>query len=165
MTRQFFGVYRGKVEQNVDPMLRGRVQVSVPKVLGDGRLAWAEPCVPYAGNGVGGFNLPPVGAAAWVAFEGGNPDYPVLLGCYWQVGESPAPGLPQQRVFQSDSVSVTVSDLPMVGGLTIEVGPPAVLIPLKVVLGSGGIELSTGATKVVLDGVRVSVNDGALEVM
>ena len=43
-------------------MQRGRVQVSVPAVLGDGRLSWAEPCVPYAGDQVGCFAVPPVGA-------------------------------------------------------------------------------------------------------
>ena len=74
-------------------MLRGRVQVSVPEVFNDGRLAWAEPCVPYAGNQVGHFALPPVGASAWVQFERGDPDYPVIAGCQWQAGESPAPGL------------------------------------------------------------------------
>ena len=43
MSLRFYGVYRGTVESNVDPLLRGRVQVSVPEVFGDGRLAWAEP--------------------------------------------------------------------------------------------------------------------------
>ena len=42
----FYGKYRGKVENNVDPLQQGRVQVSVPAVLGDGRLSWAMPCVP-----------------------------------------------------------------------------------------------------------------------
>lgn len=37
---------RGKVENNADPKLMGRIQVSVPSVLGVGRLAWAMPCVP-----------------------------------------------------------------------------------------------------------------------
>ncbi len=46
---QFFGKYRGKVENNIDPMLMGRVQVSVAAVLGDGRSSWAMPCAPYAG--------------------------------------------------------------------------------------------------------------------
>ena len=32
---QFFGKYRGKVENNVDPLQQGRVQVSVPAVLGE----------------------------------------------------------------------------------------------------------------------------------
>ena len=31
---EFFGKYRGKVENNVDPLQLGRVQVSCPAVLG-----------------------------------------------------------------------------------------------------------------------------------
>lgn len=165
MSRTFYGLYRGKVENNVDPMTRGRVQVSVPAVLGDGRLAWAEPCVPYAGNQVGMFAVPPVGASAWVQFEGGDPDYPVLAGCFWGDGESPSPGVPQVKVFATDSITVTASDLPGAGGLTIEVGAPAVSVPLKLVLGPTGVEVSTGASTITLDGVTVSVNNGALDVM
>ena len=37
----------------------GRVQVSVPDVLGDTMLAWAMPCTPYAGPGVGFFAIRP----------------------------------------------------------------------------------------------------------
>lgn len=162
--RQFFGVYRGTVASNVDPQLRGRIQVSVPAVFGDGRLAWAEPCVAFAGNNVGGFALPPVGSGVWIQFEGGNPDYPVAAGYFWQSGESPAPGVEQVKMFKSDGVKVTVSDVPGAGGLTVEVGPPAVAVPLKLVLGPSGIELSTGASSIVLDGVKVSLNQGALEV-
>ena len=164
MAREFFGTYRGAVAGNIDPMLRGRVQVGVPAVFGDGRLAWAEPCVPYAGNGVGGFTVPPVGAAVWVQFEDGNPDYPILVGCFWQAGESPAPGLPEVRMFKSDAITVTVSDTPGSGGVTVEVGPPAVPVAVKMVLGPSGIELSTGASSIVLDGTKVSLNNGALDV-
>jgi hypothetical protein len=164
VTRQFLGVYRGTVVANLDPLQRGRVQVSVPAAFGDGRLAWAEPCVAYAGNRVGGYALPPVGTACWVQFEGGDPDYPVLSGCMWGAGESPAPGTPQVKVFKTDAVTVTVSDLPGAGGLTIEVGPPAVSLPIKVTLGAQGIELSTGASKVALDGASVSLNADALKV-
>lgn len=71
-TRQFLGKHRGKVENNVDPLQLGRVQVSVPAVLGDGRLSWAMPCVPYAGSGVGLFAVAPVGANVWVEFEQGR---------------------------------------------------------------------------------------------
>ena len=87
---EFFGKYRGKIENNIDPMLQGRVQVSVPAVLGDGSLAWAMPCVPYAGSGVGLFMIPPVGTNIWVEFESGNPDYPIWAGCFWGTGEAPA---------------------------------------------------------------------------
>ena len=64
MTR-FFGKYRGKVENDIDPMQLGRVQVSVPAVLGDSTLSWAMPCAPYGGSGVGLFTVPPNGANIW----------------------------------------------------------------------------------------------------
>ena len=41
---QYFGKYRGKVESSLDPLNIGRIQVSVPAVLGEGRLSWAMPC-------------------------------------------------------------------------------------------------------------------------
>ena len=161
MTRTFFGIYRGKVENNVDPMTRGRVQVSVPAVLGDGRLAWAEPCLPYAGDQVGTYAVPPVGASAWVQFEGGDPDYPVLAGCFWGDGENPAQGLPQVKVFATDSITVTASDVPGAGGLTIELASGA-----KLVLDATKIELSTGTGgRITLEGPKVTINDGALEII
>ena len=163
--KQFFGKYRGKVENNVDPMQQGRVQVSVPAVLGDGRLSWAMPCVPYAGSGVGFFFVPPVGANVWVEFEGGDTEYPIWSGCFWGAGEVPAkPAISQMKVFKTDGVTLTFNDLPGAGGCTLEVGPPAVPTPLKLVLSAGGIELSNGAASVKLSPVSVSLNNGALEV-
>ena len=88
---RFYGKYRGKVENNIDPMQQGRVQVSVPAVLGDTTLAWAMPCAPFGGSGVGFFTVPPVGANVWVEFEGGDTDYPILAGCAFTV----PPGKPQ----------------------------------------------------------------------
>ena len=123
-------------------MQQGRVQVSVPAVLGEGRLSWAMPCVPYAGSGVGFFAVPPVGANVWVEFEGGDPDYPILGGCFWGVGEAPAkPALAETKVLKTAGITLTLSDLPGRGGFTLEVGPPAVPAPLKLVFNAGGIEL------------------------
>jgi hypothetical protein len=162
----FFGKYRGKVENNVDPMQQGRVQVSVPAVLGEGRLSWAMPCVPYAGPGVGFFAVPPVGANVWVEFEGGDTEYPILSGCFWGTGEAPAaPALAQTKVFKTDGVKLTLNDLPGAGGFTIEVGPPAVPIPLTLVFNAGGIEIKNGAASIKLTPASVSVNNGALEVI
>lgn len=160
----WFGKYRGSVVNNVDPMQRGRVQVSVPAVLGDGRLSWAEACVPYAGDGVGLFAVPPVGANIWVEFEGGDPAYPILAGCFWGAGQAPGTGLPTTKVLATDGVTLTLEDLPGAGGLTIEVGSPAVSVPMTISCTSSGIELSIGAAKLVLSPSSVSVNDGALEV-
>jgi hypothetical protein len=185
MRKQFYGKYRGQVLNNVDPQGLARIQVSVPAVLGQGRLSWAMPCVPYAGPGVGFFAIPPVGANVWVEFEGGDPDYPIWSGCFWgAVGEVPAqPAVPEVKIFKTEGVSLTLSDLPGEGGLTLETGPPVVELPLKLVMSATGlqieladqpvtvniqpesIELRNGSRSIVLAPTSVSINEGALEVM
>ena len=57
----FYGKYRGTVENHRRPDGQGRIQVSVPDVLGDGKLAWAMPCMPYAGHGRRPLRDPPHG--------------------------------------------------------------------------------------------------------
>ena len=163
---EFFGKYRGKVEGNVDPLQQGRVQVSVPAVLGDGRMSWAMPCSPYAGSQVGLFTIPPVGANVWVEFEAGSPDYPIWSGCFWGVGEVPAsPAIADKKVLKTGAVTFELSDVPGGGGLTIEVAPPAVATQLKIVMNSSGIELTNGSSSIKLTPASVSVNNGALEVI
>ncbi len=163
---QFFGKYRGKVENNLDPLQLGRVQVSVPAVLGEGRLSWAMPCSPYGGPQVGLFVVPPVGANIWVEFEAGDPDYPIWSGCFWGKGDAPAqPAVAQMKVLKTDGVTLKMSDLPGAGGFTLEVGPPVAPTPLKMEFKASGIEISTGAASVKLTPASVSVNNGALEVI
>ncbi len=159
---QFFGKYRGKVENNVDPMQLGRIQVSVPAVLGDGTLSWAMPCVPYAGSQVGFFAIPPRNANVWVEFEGGDPDYPIWSGCFWGVGEVPAmPALAEMKVIKTDGLTLTLSDLPGIGGITLETSSGQ-----KITLTAMGVEIDNGqGAKIALAGPQVSVNNGALDVM
>jgi hypothetical protein len=128
-------------------------------------LAWAMPCSPYAGPGVGLFAVPPNGANIWVEFEGGDPNWPIYSGCFWGVGEAPQPAVPQMKVFKTDAITLTLSDLPGIGGVTLEVNPPAVATPLKLSFSSTGIEISNGAASVKLSPVSVSLNNGALEVI
>jgi hypothetical protein len=84
---RFFGKYRGRVMNNVDPAGRGRLQVIVPEVLGESVVVWALPCAPYAGPGVGFHSMPPVGANVWVEFEAGNLRQPIWAGCFWAEGD------------------------------------------------------------------------------
>lgn len=162
----FFGKYRGKVENNIDPMMLGRVQVSAPAVLGSGSLSWAMPCVPYAGSGVGFFMIPPVGANVWVEFEGGDIDYPIWSGCFWGLGEAPAtPAIPQMKIIKMDSITLTLSELPGIGGVTLEVSPPSVALPLKMTFDMNGIKLDAGPLGTLeLTPAGVKINSGALEV-
>lgn len=158
---QYFGKYRGKVVNNIDPMQLGRVQVSVPAVLGEGQMSWALPCAPYGGSGVGFFTVPPVDANVWVEFEGGDPNFPILAGCFWGSGEMPAsPAVPFKKVFKTDTATLTLDDTPGAGGVTIELSSG-----MKISMTLEGILIDDGmGAAVKLSGPQVSVNNGALEV-
>ncbi|MBN8892904.1 MAG: baseplate assembly protein [Rhodospirillales bacterium 70-18] len=164
-----FGKYRGQVENNLDPLGMGRLQVSVPAVLGETTLAWAMPCSPYAGPGVGLFLIPPVGAKVWVEFEGGDTDYPIWAGGFWGTGDapSPAPG-PQQiaaKILKTDAMTLTLNDLPGAGGMTLEVSPPAVAMAAKIEISSTGITISLSASKIEITAAGVAINGDALRVL
>ncbi|MBX3010848.1 MAG: baseplate assembly protein [Caldilineaceae bacterium] len=158
----FYGKYRGTVVNNLDPQQMGRLQVRVPAVLGQGSLSWALPCVPLAGPGIGLFMLPPTGANIWVEFEGGDPDYPIWSGCFWGLGEAPAtPAVEQMKVLKTDRATITLNDLPGVGGVTIETATGA-----KIAITTTGIAISNGlGAAIQLQGPQVSINNGALEIV
>ena len=158
----YFGKYRGKVVNNIDPMQSGRIQVSVPSVLGEGRMSWAMPCAPYGGAGVGMFTIPPIDANVWVEFEEGNTDYPIWSGCFWGTGECPAsPALAEMKVLKTDAATITINDLPGVGGIKIET-----TTGMKIEINAMGIEINNGqGASIKLNGPKVSLNDQALEVI
>lgn len=164
--RREYGIHRGTVTNNVDPKRQGRVQVQVPAVTGEGLFNWAQPCTPCSGDGLGLFMVPSVGAEVWVAFEAGDIDRPVVVGGFWTQGTPPsATGLPGTAVLKTDAITITLDSTPGAGGLTIEIGSPAVANPVTIAASSSGVELSVGASKVQLNGVSVKINDGALEVL
>lgn len=86
-----YGKYRGFVSDNADPEKRARVKLRVPALLGDTETDWALPCMPCGGlRNEGFFVVPAVGAQVWVEFEGGNLDFPIWTGTFWQSsGDAP----------------------------------------------------------------------------
>lgn len=143
---KFFGKYRGKVTSCQDPQNLGRIQVSVPAVLGQGRLSWAMPCTPYAGKDIGLFAIPPVGSNIWVEFEGGDLDSPIWSGCFWGEGELPENARVSEpekvQVFRTEGITCTLSNLGSNKGVTLEVESPVVERPLKLVFNADGIEIN-----------------------
>jgi uncharacterized protein involved in type VI secretion and phage assembly len=157
---EFYGKYRGVVTDNNDPNQRGRLRVHVQDVLGDQDSGWALPAMPYAGNGVGLYLIPPVNSFVWVEFEHGNPDYPIWTGCFWD-GNDQLPGSPVSpdvKVLKTDTATVTLNDSSGQSSIQIETGN------LKIVMDSQGIELSNGSQTIKLSSSSVSINSGALEV-
>lgn len=157
--KPFWGKYRGVVVDNEDPLALGRLQVMVPKVLGEVLTAWAMPCVPYAGMQVGFYMMPPIDAAVWVEFEGGDPDYPIWSGCFWREGERPLTAeLPTMRMIQTASGKLLFNDLIGEGGFTLSVGDPAVAVPVVVSGSSTGVTIS-------LAEIRISMTDSGVTIL
>jgi uncharacterized protein involved in type VI secretion and phage assembly len=166
---QYFGKYRGTVLNNVDPMQMGRIQAVVPDVAGVLPGSWALPCVPMAGPQAGQFVLPPIGAAVWIEFEQGNPDYPIWTGGFWGSGaEVPAlalaaPPAIQPIVLQTvGQNTLMLSDVPgPTGGILLK-SPTGALIQINEI----GITISNGqGATIVLAGPTVTINQGALAVI
>ncbi len=168
----FFGKYRGLVKDNQDETNRGRLKVTVPAVLSDLEV-WAMPCVPYAGDSVGFYSLPPNGSGVWIEFEAGDPSYPIWTGCFWADNELPDSGGPAIKIWKTDKLKVRIDDdgdelvvstdsdskLTLADDVEIESGGA------KHTVGSDGVSSSSsGAGKVEITDASVSINSGALEV-
>lgn len=140
--RPFYGKYRGKVVNNIDPLFLGRVMAEVPAVPA-AIMNFAMPCTPYAGFEVGFYAIPPMGANVWIEFEGGDPNFPIWSGCFWAEGELPlvAPTA-ATKIFKTEFITMILNDLPEVGGFTLECLPPAVDVPLTMTFNAGGITLT-----------------------
>jgi hypothetical protein len=155
--RRYYGKYRGKVVDNIDPTGLGQILVAVPDVLGSVRL-WAMPCVPYAGKEVGLFCPPPKDANVWVEFERGDPQYPIWSGCFWGKGELPAdPKVDGLKVFKVGAIAgESVDD---VFSLTIDSGKKEVELRLNVSTKASPTPLTLRMSK---EGIEISYNKQAV---
>lgn len=169
---RYFGKFRGTVVDNADPQSRGRIKVSVPAVL-DTLEIWAVPCVPYAGDQVGWFAMPPVGAGVWVEFEAGDPSFPIWVGCFWADNQAPLGAVPGIKGWKTDSITLTLDDEADEARLENSSDASVTLnADVTTVAGQGkhtvtGSAISSecgGAGKLEVKVATVSVNSGALEV-
>lgn len=153
----FYGKFRGVVTDNTDDL--GRIRATVADVYGSEKSPWALPAVPYAGNGVGLYLIPPVGALVWIEFEHGDPDHPVWSGCFWAENQAPAT-TPDQKVLKTAAGTVTLDETSNKEAVTIETASG-----LKITIDKNGIEINAGKKGVIkLTQNKVAVNGNALEV-
>ena len=81
---QFWGKYRGRVVDNIDPLGRARLSVEVLEI--SPAVTWALPALTE-------FDLaryvpPPVGMNVWVEFEHGDVARPIWTGFFWPAGDT-----------------------------------------------------------------------------
>jgi uncharacterized protein involved in type VI secretion and phage assembly len=93
---RWHGVYPALVTDTADPAGAGRVLVRLPWAAGTETIElWARLAAPFAGAGVGAWFEPPVDAEVLVAFIGGDPAAPCVVGSLWSGANPPPPGTVQ----------------------------------------------------------------------
>jgi len=171
--KSYYGKYRGTVINNIDPEQRGRIMALVPDVLGLAPSSWALPCVLIAGKQEGIFAIPQIGAAVWIEFEQGDPDYPIWTGGFWgSAAEVPAlalapPPIPPgqnivvQTTGQNTFVLSDAAPTPATGGIVLKSTTGAMIV-----VNDSGIYISNGkGATITLVGPTVTINNGALVVV
>ena len=171
---QYYGKFAGTVLNNVDPEVRGRIQVTVPDVLGLLPTTWAEPCLPLAGPTgapMGAYFVPPIGSGVWVEFEQGDVNRPIWVGC--RIGSRadipegaqpivpPISGLALQTLLKNSLVISDLPPTPATGGIIIKSTTGAMIV-----VNDSGIYINNGkGATLTMVGPTVTINNGALVVV
>lgn len=86
---KFYQTYEGKVENNIDPEQKGRVQISIHSLgwITQDLWIWAEP--EFANRG--SFIVPAIGDEIKIYFQDADPEKPVYRGYFYYLNENPIP--------------------------------------------------------------------------
>jgi hypothetical protein len=76
--KRHYGIYRGVVQDNKDPQSQRRLRLSIPQTTGSEVTDWAWPVDPSSVSPA----VPVIGQGVWVAFIGGDPEYPIWMGTF-----------------------------------------------------------------------------------
>jgi uncharacterized protein involved in type VI secretion and phage assembly len=181
----FYGVYSALVTDLSDPAGQGRVKVRLPWSPddGDGYEVWARLATLMAGNNRGTWLIPDVDDEVLVAFAGGDPRSPFVLGGLWNGSDAPPETMDSagrneiKKLRSRNGVMVTMEDkqgqeklvIETPGGqkLTLKDGPGTVEIVDSngntVTLNAGGMALQTSGSLEVQAG-SVTVSAGSVSV-
>jgi len=182
----FYGVYPAVVVDVVDPDGQGRVRVRLPwspDPAGQSYEAWARLATMMAGAGRGSWFVPDTGDEVLVAFEGGEPRRPYVVGALWNGKDAPpesmdGAGRNLKKVLRSrNGVQVTLDDtdgrerlvLETPGGqkVTLEDGPGRIEVVdangNSVELAAAGVTV-VAAAKLTVQAAQVEVTAGMVTV-
>ena len=139
------GIITGLVMNNWDEEHPGMVKVEYfLGEAGKNQTGWVPVAVPYAGNEYGYYALPEVGTEVVLAFQMGNRNCPIVLGCIWNQQNA----LPKETANENN----TIKKLLTKGGceirLTEEEGEEQILIQtpkgLNILLEDGNETIQIG---------------------
>jgi uncharacterized protein involved in type VI secretion and phage assembly len=183
---RWYGVYPGLVSDIKDPDGQGRVKVTLPwlpDTAGERYEVWARLATLMGGNHRGSWFIPDVNDEVLVAFEGGDPRRPYVVGALWNGRDAPpdsmdGAGQNYRKVIRSrNGVQVTLDDqdgqekliLETPGGqkITLQDGPGSVEIVdsngNSIKMETSGITV-TAAAKVTVNASTAEISAGMLTV-
>jgi uncharacterized protein involved in type VI secretion and phage assembly len=183
---QLYGVYPALVTDIKDPDGQGRVKVSLPwsPDTGSSRYdAWARLATLMGGNNRGTWFVPDVNDEVLLAFEGGDPRRPYVVGALWNGSDSPPDSMDgggnnYRKVIRSrNGVKVTLDDnngqenlileTPAGQKVTLKDGPGSIELQdsngNSIKLESSGVTI-TAAAKLTLNASTVEVSAGMVTV-
>lgn len=180
----FYGVYPATVTDLQDPASQGRVKVRLPWAKdadSGGYEVWARVATLMAGNDRGSWFIPDVDDEVLIAFAGGHPNSPYVIGALWNGSDAPPQSMDQSNAIKKlrsrNGVTVTLDDtdgqeqliLETPGGqkITLKEGPATVELTDSngntVTLASSGVSVqSSGSVEV--QASSVTVNAGSVTV-
>jgi uncharacterized protein involved in type VI secretion and phage assembly len=183
---RWYGVYPGTVSEiKRDPDGLGSVKLTLPWAPDTGRgkyEAWARVATLMGGNNRGSWFIPDPGDEVLIAFEGGDPRRPFVLGGLWNGRDKPpetmdGAGKNYKKVLRSrNGVKITLDDSNGKETLTLETpggnllqladGPSSIEIRdangNSIKLQSSGITIQSGA-KVTISANNVNVSAGKVQ--
>jgi hypothetical protein len=154
-----YGKHRGIVTDNEDPKKIGRLKANVPEVLFGEDTGWALPALPYAGDNMGLYLIPPVGAGVWIEFEAGDVSRPIWTGCWWSEGKPP-------KSDQGDEAVPTLKILRSEEGLIVALDDKAKTITLSDADAKNLVTIKTEDGKIIVkSATKIIVESPAIEIV
>lgn len=126
-TPQYVGVHPAVVIDNADPDGQGKVQVRLPWSPDRGNdqyEVWARLATLMAGGDRGTWFVPETGDEVLVAFQGGDPRWPYVVGALWNGQDDPPESMGPDNDIRSitsrSGITVTFDDTAGAVALTLE---------------------------------------------
>jgi uncharacterized protein involved in type VI secretion and phage assembly len=164
---RWYGVYPALVSDIKDPDGQGRVKITLPwsPDTGGGQYeVWARLATLMGGNNRGSWFIPDVNDEVLVAFEGGDPRRPYVVGGLWNGSDSPpdsmdGAGNNYRKVIRSrNGVKITLDDQDGQEKMILET-PGGQKVTLKDGPGSVQIEDSNGnSIKLETSGITITAS-------
>jgi phage baseplate assembly protein gpV len=157
VSKKIQGVVTGRVINNLDPLMLGRIQVQLQSIDCLDLSPWCRVATPMAGIAAGAYFIPNPGDEVLVAFEHGDANAPYVVGSLWNaMAPPPMPSpLPQMRVLRT----------PLGNEIRFLEVPPTIMISIapltaQIIMSPAGVQIISGTNVINMtpDGISLATD-------